>query len=170
MYQATLFELAGLWHGDLLSFTIICLKHCSAAIPALCILMEATIRTAYATAVAENFSTWIANRRQPYLGIGVTAAGFKCRDEYDSTHAKTRPRPDLFKVFTGNKFQMLDESGCVASNEPGVLPTYLDPLDFSPLHPEPESLLNRRITFPDATGTVSAVISAMSLMSLSFFH
>jgi hypothetical protein len=31
---------------------------------------------------------------------------------------------------------------------------HLDPVDFSPLHPEPESLLNRRITFPDATGTV----------------
>jgi hypothetical protein len=31
----------------------------------------------------------------------------------------------------------------VASNEPGVLPKYLDPVDFSPLHPEPESLRNR---------------------------
>ena len=148
-------------------------------ISAICILMEAVIRTAYATAVAqnfstwiavaENFSTWIANRQQPYLGICVTAAGFKCRDEYCSTHAKTRLRPDLFKVFTGNKFKMLDESGCVASNEPGVLPQYLDPVDFSPLHPEPESLLNRRITFPDATGTVSAVISALPQAYVCFF-
>ena len=120
------------------------------------------MKDAYAAAVANNFSLWMANPQQPYVGIGFSAIGYKCRGEFSDFGTMTKARPELMNIFTESNFKMTNNKTCSLArgpmfrvyNQPGSLPSYLDPVDFSPVHPEPESLLNRRITFPDATGTV----------------
>lgn len=128
-----------------------------------CIKNDERIRDAYEAAVQDNFAFWLIEQQQPMVGLGIVASGYKCRAEYnDATGLVERDRSDLMSVFTESNFKMPNNHTCSTLrcdtcrpyNQPGELPPYLDPVDFTEMHPQPESMMNRRITFPDASGTV----------------
>ena len=126
-----------------------------------CIKNDERIRVAYQEALANNFSNWMQKQQTPFVGVGFVASGYECRAEYSAFSTVTKVRPDLnTQVFTGSAnndtCSLVRCDTCRLYNQFGKLPPYLDPVDFSPSHPEPESLMNRRITFPDASGTVIA--------------
>ena len=127
-----------------------------------CVKNQPMIEKNLQEAVNEGFKSWMADPQKPYFGIGFTSIGFKCRAEWTSGGLVSRTRNDLREIFYESGFKMTNNNTCSlircktcrVYNQPGSLPEYLDPVNFSRVHPEPESLMNRRITFPDATGTV----------------
>ena len=119
------------------------------------------------------FKNWMATQQKPFIGIGFTSVGFKCRADWTKEGAFSQARKDLQNIFFQSGFAMTNNDTCSLVgcktcrpySQPGSLPEYLDPFNFSRLHPEPKSQMNRRITFPDATGTV--ITSGLPSVSLN---
>ena len=127
-----------------------------------CVKTNERINADYAEALQDNFTSWMRIRYKPYVGVGVVASGYKCRADYGPNGQIIKGRPDLMDVFTDSGFKMPNNDTCSTLlcdtcrpyNQPGKLPEYLDPVTYEPVHPAPASMANRRITFPDASGTV----------------